>query len=273
MAMHALGIILPVMFLTMFAIEAFGGHHTLSKKTFKELGFAAVTILTSGTIAAPLIGVLIGFAFNAISPATRGALSGYGFWTIFPLWFFADEFAHYWVHRLAHEWPWLWKFHRTHHSAEEMNVTVVYRINVFWNFMLPQTWFAAAAIHLGIPMVFVASTLITFGINVFTHTSYRWDLALRRLPGMEPVMNVLEKIITLPDTHHAHHGLGREAFMKGNYAVTFFFFDVLLGTARFPRRRQSRFGLPQRFDWREELFWPVYKRRRAKDPVAAPIAE
>jgi hypothetical protein len=31
------------------------------------------------------------------------------------------------------------------------------------------------------------------------------------MPGMGPVLGVLEKVITLPDTHHAHHGLGRPA--------------------------------------------------------------
>ena len=71
---------------------------------------------------------------------------------------------------------------------------------------------------------------------------------------MNTVFNGPEKIITLPDTHHAHHGLGKYANARGNYAVTVFLFDVLLGTAKIPRARQERFGLPGQFDWREELF-------------------
>lgn len=30
------------------------------------------------------------------------------------------------------------------------------------------------------------------------------------------------------------------------------------------RARQERFGLPARFDWKEELFWPVFRKPTAK---------
>lgn len=263
MVVTYLAIAVPFLFLAVFFVEALGGHHSISRKTFKELGFASTSALATDLIAPLLIGIVVGLAFNIISPASNGLLANSGFWQVFPFWFVAAEFAHYWLHRWAHEKRWLWKFHRTHHSAEEMNVTVIFRLNFFWAFMVPQVWFAAAAVHLGIPMVQLAASLISFTINLLTHTTYRWDMALRRLPGMDRTMNVVEKIITLPDTHHAHHGLGREAHMTGNYAVTLFIFDVLLGTARFPHKRQTRFGLPNRFDWREELFWPVYRHRRA----------
>jgi sterol desaturase/sphingolipid hydroxylase (fatty acid hydroxylase superfamily) len=49
--------------------------------------------------------------------------------------------------------------------------------------------------------------------------------------------------------------------MRGNYAVTIFLFDTVLGTARIPRRAQERFGLPGRRDWKEELAWPLLRRR------------
>jgi sterol desaturase/sphingolipid hydroxylase (fatty acid hydroxylase superfamily) len=141
---------------------------------------------------------------------------------------------------------------------------VIFRQNVFWAFFLPQTWFTAAALFLGMVEVAFACVLITSTVNLLTHTAYRWDLALRRLPCMTAVMNLIEKVITLPDTHHAHHGMGRGAYLKGNYAVTIFLFDVLFRTAKIPRARQERFGLPGSFDWKEELFWPVLSQRRTK---------
>jgi len=72
--------------------------------------------------------------------------------------------------------------------------------------------------------------------------------------------------VTVPDTHHAHHGLGRHANLRGNYAVTLFFLDMLYGTTKIPRARQERFGLPGRFDGREELFWPVVRSQPASGP-------
>ena len=207
----------------------------------------------------------VGFLLSRFFPGSAGRFAGTSFLMVFPVWFVTEEICHYWLHRWSHEWRWLWKLHRTHHSAPRLNVGVIFRYNLFWTLLLPQSWFGAAALYLGLTKVFIVSTLITFVVNLLTHTSYRWDLALRRIPAMNSVFNVLEKVITLPDTHHAHHGMGRHAHMRGNYAVTIFLFDIILGTARIPRTAQERFGLPGRFDWKEELFWPVMRRRNTAE--------
>ena len=259
MSPQELGLWLIAIFSISLVIEIVGGIHSLSRQTFKDASFALLNMFVQALFAGPLVGAAIGFALAGAFPGSAGALASVPFWYIFPAWLIAEEFAHYWVHRWAHEWPWLWKFHRTHHSAPQLNVMVIYRFNIFWNLMTPQTWFGAAAVYLGKPELLVGGAMVTFIVNLFTHTAYRWDLALRKLPGMNPVLNVVEKVITLPDTHHAHHGMGRGAYLKGNYAVTFFIFDVMLGTARIPRARQERFGLPGKLDWKEELFWPVVR--------------
>jgi sterol desaturase/sphingolipid hydroxylase (fatty acid hydroxylase superfamily) len=242
-------------------LELAGGRVARTRGTLKGGLFALCGIAAHAVVAAPVIALVLGLLFQHVFPGSAEALVGAPFWLAFPIYFVAEEFGHYWVHRWSHEKRWLWKLHRTHHSAEQLNTLVLYRYNIFWTLMLPQSWFGAAAVHLGLYEVFFASTLVTFTVNLLTHTAYRWDLALRRLPGMEPVFRVLERWITLPDTHHAHHGLGRHAHVHGNYAVTIFAFDVLLGTARIPHARQERFGLPGRFDWKEELLWPVFRSR------------
>lgn len=241
-------------------LEIIGGQHRWNRHTLKGGLFAVAGIAAHATVAAPIVAIVLGLVFNHVFPHSVNRFAGASFWLVFPLYFVIEEFCHYWIHRWAHEKRWLWKLHRTHHSAPQLNTLVLYRYNIFWTALLPQAWFGAVALHLGLTEVFLAGTLITFTVNVLTHTSYRWDLALRRVPVMNPVLNVLEKIITLPDTHHAHHGLGKHAHARGNYAVTIFLFDVLLGTAKIPRSRQERFGLPANFDWREELFWPLVRK-------------
>lgn len=241
-------------------LEAFGGHHRWSRQTLKGSLFALAGIAAHALVAAPIVAVVLGVVFDHVFPHSTDRLAGTPFWLAFPIYFVVEEFCHYWLHRWSHEKRWLWKLHRTHHSAEKLNSLVLYRYNIFWTALLPQAWFGAIALHLGLADVFIAATLVTFVVNVLTHTSYRWDLALRRIPGADPIFNLLEKIVTLPDTHHAHHGLGKHAHARGNYAVTIFLFDVLLGTAKIPRCRQERFGLPARFDWKEELFWPLVRR-------------
>lgn len=258
--------------------EMFGRHYAWNRQTLKGSSFAIAGIAAHALVAAPVIAVVLGLVFNHVFPNTRNALAHTSFWLVFPVYFIVEEFCHYWLHRWAHEWRWLWKLHRTHHSASRLNVLVLYRYNIFWTVLLPQAWFGAIAVHLGLLEVFMVSTAITFTVNALTHTAYRWDLALRRWPVMDAALNVIEKFITLPDTHHAHHGLGRHGHARGNYAVTIFWFDVLLGTAKFPHARQERFGLPGQFDWKEELFWPLFRKGMIRKPIpgidpAAPSAD
>ena len=260
MSTSNIGIWLVVILAVMVAAELLGGARKRKSYTARDSLFAAAGLTFQTLITPPFIAFAVGLLLNRFFPNSTNLFAGAPFWAIFPIWFVTEEFLHYWLHRWSHEWRPLWKLHRTHHSAPALNTLVIFRYNVFWTFILPQVWFGAFAVHFGLIDVFFASTLTTFIVNVLTHTSYRWDLALRRVPGMNPVMNVAEKIITLPDTHHAHHGLGRHAHMRGNYAVTIFLFDILLGTARIPRAPQEKFGLPLRFDWKEELFWPVWRR-------------
>jgi sterol desaturase/sphingolipid hydroxylase (fatty acid hydroxylase superfamily) len=272
--------------LALFAIglvlEMIGGRVAWSLDSLKGALYGVAGVAAHAVVAAPVIGVVMGFLFQDLFPSTANAMADASFWAVFPLYFLGQEFAHYWLHRWSHEKRWLWKLHRTHHSAEQLNTLVLYRYNVFWTLLLPQAWFSAIGVHLGLYEVVAVSTFVTFTVNLLTHVSYRWDLALRRLPGMEPIFWVLERVITLPDTHHAHHGFGRRAHVRGNYAVTLFFFDVLLGTARIPHDRQRRFGLAGRFDWKEELLWPIFRARPASPaspatptttPVVATVSE
>ncbi|HUH39045.1 MAG TPA: sterol desaturase family protein [Spongiibacteraceae bacterium] len=264
---HMVGLVVLAIFVGMILIEAAGGHHRSNTDSWKGRGYALAGIASHVLLAGPVVALVMGLLFNRLFPGTAGALGHVSFWIAFPIAFFIQEFGHYWVHRWAHEKRWLWKLHRTHHSAEKLNALVLYRYNIFWTLLLPQVWIGALAFHLGMYEVFAAVALIEFVVNALTHTPYRWDLALRRLPGMNPMFNVLEKVITLPDTHHAHHGLGRHAHARGNYAVCLFFLDVLYGTAKIPRERQERFGLPAKFDWKEELFWPLV-RKAPRRPAA-----
>ena len=128
----------------------------------------------------------------------------------------------------------------------------------------------AFAVYFGQAEAYVAAIMITFLTNVLTHSNFRWDLWLRnKMPWGEPLWWVIERVITLPDTHHAHHAYGKSAHPNGNYAVTLFIFDVIFGTAKIPNSRQQQYGLPisPRLHWAEELLWPVVKKPLLPKPV------
>ncbi|WP_372876771.1 sterol desaturase family protein [Spongiibacter marinus] len=259
-------------FLIAFLVELAGGRLKKSPRPLRDFVFMLFGMFSNLLLAGAVIGSLIGWLLAKQFPDSAGSLAGTAFWLAFPVIFFIEEFAHYWLHRAAHEWRWLWKIHRTHHSAEHLNISVVYRYNFFWVFMLPQTWMGAFAVYFGLGEAFLAAVFVTYLVNLGTHSSYRWDLWLRnKAPVLEPVWKVIERVVTLPDTHHAHHAYGKSAHPNGNYAVTVFLFDMLFGTAKIPNGRQTRYGLPisPRLHWAEELLWPVVRKPLLPKPEQA----
>ena len=257
------GIIVVSTFVIFFSLELIGGRIQNSPRPLRDIGFTLVGMFSQSFLTGAVVGTAVGFIILSLWPNNGNALSSTSFWLAFPILFFINEFLHYWLHRAAHEWRWLWKIHRTHHSAQQLNVGVLYRYNIFWVLMIPHTWTGAAAIYFGLGAPFIAAVLTTYFINMLTHTNYRWDLWLRaKMPWSEPAWKILEQIITLPDAHHAHHAYGKSAHPNGNYAVSLFIFDTVFGTAKIPNSKQTTFGLPisPRLHWAEELFWPVIKK-------------
>lgn len=259
-----LGLIVFTSFTLLFAIEWLSGRLGRSPRPLRDVLFMLFGMLSNLLLAGTLIGAFTGWLVVQLWPDQSGSLAWVPFWLAFPVIFLSEEAAHYWLHRLSHQNRSLWKIHRTHHSAQHLNVSVVYRYNFFWVFMLPQTWMGAFAVYFGQAPAYFTAVMITYFVNLATHSSFRWDLWLReRTPAsLKGLWWVIERVITLPDTHHAHHAYGRSAHPNGNYAVTFFLFDVLFGTAKIPNARQENYGLPisPRLHWAEELLWPVVRK-------------
>ncbi|WP_419535540.1 sterol desaturase family protein [Endozoicomonas sp.] len=258
-----LGIVVLAVFIPAFLLELLSGRIHRGERPLRDAGLTLAGIAAHAVFSSPVVGTLSGIIVLMFFQDSAGAMAGTNFWLAFAVIFVVQEFLHYWMHRFAHEWRWFWKLHRTHHTAETLNVGVLYRYNVFWVLLLPQSWFGPLAIYLGLGEPYVAAVLVTYIVNTLTHTTFRWDLWLReKMPWSEPFWRVIEHVITLPDTHHAHHAFGKGSHPNGNYAITLFIFDTLFGTAKIPNTRQKRFGLPigKRLHWAEELFWPVIKK-------------
>ncbi|MEP5566495.1 MAG: sterol desaturase family protein [Halioglobus sp.] len=245
------------------AAELIAGTIQGSARPKRDLLFTTVSFFTQPIVTGVVIASLAALGMGALFPKYQGALSELPVFPVFVVIFLTNEFCHYWVHRFAHEKRWMWKLHRTHHSGMNMNATLIFRYNLFWPILLPQSWMGAIVLYLGQVEAFYYAVWITFTVNLLTHMSFRWDLTFRqRFPATEPFWRILERIITLPDAHQAHHAYGAEqAHPNGNYAVTLFFYDILFGTAKLPVMRQEKFGLPisPRLPWAEELLWPVIR--------------
>jgi lathosterol oxidase len=130
---------------------------------------------------------------------------------------FAADFIQYWMHRLFHRVPYLWRFHAVHHSTRSMD------------------WLAGSRQHfvdvVGTRMVvylplfvmgFAPEVLYTYVAIVATH-------AVMNHTNTRVPYGALERLIVSPRIHHWHHSADKRAYDK-NFAVHFPWLDRLFGT-------------------------------------------
>ncbi len=213
-----------------------------------------------------------GFAIAAlVAPAAAGALADWPVLAVFGLFLLFDDLPQYWWHRLSHTLPWLYKLHRPHHNAEYLSVRVVYRNNIFYYLLMPGLWFSGALVYLGGGWVYMLYLPIKMAVIIGAHSDVRWDERLYRIAWLSPVMWLVERTISTPATHSAHHGKHADDGVtnyKGNYGNLLFFWDVLFGTAKITRRYPEKFGvenLPETTSG-EQLLWPL-----VRVPESAPL--
>ena len=73
---------------------------------------------------------------------------------------------------------------------------------------------------------------------------------------------ILERLITLPSTHHAHHGIDEHSAPMGNYATVLIIWDVIFKTAYFPHRYPNEYGIfnDPKDKWYYQLwYYPITK--------------
>ena len=134
------------------------------------------------------------------------------------------EIGLYWKHRLAHEWPPLWRFHAVHHS-----VTRLWFLNT-GRFHLVDTLTGLAAampllLLLGAPQdVLIMVSAITAIVGMLTHAN------------VEMRCGMLNYIFNTPELHRWHHSKLVEEGNR-NYGENLMLFDQLFGTFFLPARR------------------------------------
>lgn len=228
----------------------------------------AMSVLLIGLLQ-PAIFLLERWVGNHYFAEWKNVCAAWPVWAMVLTLLVADDMTQYWWHRVSH-YPFLWPLHRAHHSASYMSLRVVYRNNFFYYAMMPGIWLSGVLVYLGFGNVYVGYLLVKMAVIVSAHSAWRWDEALYRIPWMSPVMWVVERTISTPATHYAHHAITMEdgiGYYKGNYGNLLFFWDVLFGTARITRQYPEGFGLRDDVEngkerWFIELFFPVFKSRR-----------
>ena len=264
------------------AIEVLRGRFFSAQATSEDRILDIVVFVVFPALIVPAILVTCQLMGARWFAAYRDTLAAWPWWLKVLTLLLADDLTQYWWHRASHT-SWMWPFHRAHHSAAYMGVRVVYRNNFFYYAAMPGLWLSGALIFLGFGWVYVYYSIVKMAVLVGAHSEARWDEFLYRHRALHPLAWIVERTISTPCTHYAHHALSQKdgiGHYTGNYGNLLFFWDVLFGTALITRRYPPEFGLPDdrrhgSERWHVQYFYPLFRSRRAETvmsgrPLPAP---
>jgi sterol desaturase/sphingolipid hydroxylase (fatty acid hydroxylase superfamily) len=132
------------------------------------------------------------------------------------------DLLYYFVHRLEHAVPLLWRVHAMHHSDPDVDLTTALRHHPFEIFLTSAAyWFAALV--LGISALIVGiHALAVFSTAVVQHGNLRLPDWLDRR---------LQLVLVTMDMHRIHHSVLADQ-ANSNYGAIFSVWDRLFGTYR-----------------------------------------
>lgn len=220
-------------------------------------------------IAQPLAFLVTGHLSAWLMPEQRNAWASLPWWSMVGILLVADDFTQYLWHRASHS-PLLWPLHRAHHTATYMSIRITYRNNFFYYLMMPGLWIAGILVFLGFAKVYAVYIVVKLLVILGAHCAWRWDEPLYRFPALRPLMWVVERTISTPATHWAHHALTNAdgvGHYKGNFGNLLFVWDMLLGTAHITRRYPAQVGLQDDLvygqeRWYHQMFYPLLQSKR-----------
>ncbi|MGK2863084.1 MAG: sterol desaturase family protein [Chitinophagaceae bacterium] len=139
----------------------------------------------------------------------------FSWWLFIPCYIIFD-FCSYWAHRIAHQQQIWWATHVVHHSSEQYNLTVSFRLS--WIQHLKLIFFLPVALMGFHPVIFFIVNQVAVLFQFWVHTEY--------IARLHPA---IEYIFATPSNHRVHHG-SQEKYINKNYGATFILWDRLFNT-------------------------------------------
>lgn len=195
------------------------------------------------------------------------------------------DFGTYVTHALSHLNPFLWEFHKVHHSAEVLTPLTLYRkhpvYNVFGNVvqlvLVAPVQGLVAFLFLGEP-----APLTLFGANLVFSLFHLLGANLRHSHLWLTFGPVLGRILISPAQHQIHHSKA-ERHWNRNYGEVFALWDWLFGTLYLPgaTREVLEFGVAGAVRPEHTTLWEIYtvpfrnclRLLRGPPPTALPPVE
>ena len=149
-------------------------------------------------------------------------------WSQFLLLFVVADFIQWNVHRLLHYSPWLWEFHKVHHSVEEMGFAAHLRYHWMETIVYKSIqYIPLSMIGFGLDDFFILH-LVTILIGHLNHAN------------VKITYGPLKYVLNNPVMHLWHHAKNIPAGSNGvNYGISLSLWDYLFGTAYIPNQNAN----------------------------------
>ncbi len=137
------------------------------------------------------------------------------------------ELVHYWYHRAAHAFDWLWRAgHQMHHSAESLDAFGAYYLHPFDTFM-----FTTASSLVFFPLLGLSMEAGVLGAFFLTFNAMFQHMNIR-------TPRWLGYIIQRPESHSVHHAKGIHRYNYSDLPL----WDIVFGTFRNAKEFQPEHG-------------------------------
>lgn len=165
-------------------------------------------------------------------------------WAQLLIMFVIADFIQWNIHRLLHRVPWLWEFHKVHHSVKEMGFAAQFRFHFMETIIYKSLqYIPLAMIGFGIQQFFVVHMLGVF-IGHLNHANLNWDYGPFKYILNNPKMHLWHHARELPSDRR--HGI--------NYGLSLSIWDYLFGTAHVPYHDPNlELGFPGDEDFPQHL--------------------
>jgi len=173
--------------------------------------------------------------------------------------FVIDDFTRFLLHYVLHKVPFLWEFHKVHHSAKVLTPITIYRSHPVESLLYSVRMILSQGLAVGICYYFFGPTLSMFdvlGANVFVFAFNFMGSNLRHSHVWLSWGERLEKVFISPAQHQIHHS-DKRIHIDCNFGSALAIWDKLFGclilsnTVRSPK--DITFGLGKSFKEHDSL--------------------
>jgi len=223
-------------------------------------GWAVLTyqFITNGIIAGLVA------AFGPVTPSALPLFVSRSIVTV--LLFLSYELGYWFNHWLSHKVPFLWEFHKVHHTAEVLTPVTNFRVHPVYSWIFANILAFSAAIASGIGNYLFGETsyqyaltdtnlILVLFIHVYVHLqhSHMW-ISFQGIWG---------RIFVSPAHHQVHHSSNPKHFNK-NFGSCLALWDWMFGTLFVPTKEREPlvFGFadhPHAHTLKGELVDPIIK--------------